>query len=274
VPDEGPNSQPQESFPVIERPEHLTEAGARFFDAHEKVATFLLFVANLVVRADEVRKIAAEALLKGDPEPEKREELERKLEEGDVVSDTLRKEYRQLLFETTLARAVDNFLTYVAELMSVVFKTRPETLRSGAKVEIAYILSHDSMDDLIENLAERRVEQLAYAGLRELQENLETTLGFQLFTSEEELEQAVMLVEGRNIVVHNRGVVNKTYLSRVPGFDGKLGERLQFNVDPFFDDLAFLAKAGVDIDARAAAKWDIRRSASRDSGGNGVICSL
>jgi hypothetical protein len=246
-------------FPTVPMPEQLTEAGELFLNGHNEVAGFILFVSQLVVQVDQTRRVAATALLNtaDEEDTERRKEFEDTLAKGNVVTGVLRKNYRQLLFETALSRVIDNLLTYVAELMSTVFKSRPETLRSKAKVEVEYVLSHDSMDDLIEDLAERRVEQLAYAGLRELHENLEGSLGFSLFLDSEALDRAITLVEGRNIIVHNRGIVNRTYLSRVPGSDRKLGERLDFDVDAFFDDLGFLAEAGVDIDARAAEKWSI-----------------
>jgi hypothetical protein len=125
------------------------------------------------------------------------------------------------------ARGVDNFLTFLSELLALLFRERPETLRSSEQqVKVAFVLQHNSMEELTEALGERRVEQLAYAGMRELADRLDDQLGFQLFETEDELRRAIEFIEARNLIVHNRGIVNRTYISRVPWKRAELGERV------------------------------------------------
>ena len=171
------------------------------------------------------------------------------------------RKFLPLLEESTLARGVENFLTYIADLLSIVFKTRPEMLRSREQtVDIEFVLEHDSMDGLIDALADRRVERLAYSGVRDLADYLHDSLGFDLFTSEADLDSAVRIVEGRNVVVHNRAIVNRVYVSRVRDTPQKIGERLSLDFDGLYRDLAFLATTVRDVDERAAEKWGIERS--------------
>lgn len=90
-------------------------------------------------------------------------------------------QFRRLLAEVLLSRAVDSYLTYVSELLSLVFKERPETLRSKEQVRIDFILSFNSMEELQEAVAERRVERLAYRGMAELVGWMKETLGFRWY---------------------------------------------------------------------------------------------
>lgn len=60
------------------------------------------------------------------------------------------------------------------------------------------MLSHESMDELVRALAERRVDRLAYRGLRELAADLKDTLGLVLFDNEDDLPRAERIVETRN----------------------------------------------------------------------------
>jgi hypothetical protein len=82
-------------------------------------------------------------------------------------------EYReQLLLQLVLARSVDNFLVYIADLLALIYRTRPETLRSSESVPIELIMKHDTMDDLISTLSDMRVNELSYKGMRELSDYL------------------------------------------------------------------------------------------------------
>ena len=244
---------------VVPAPDEITAPAERYFREYADNIEFVGFVAHLARQADHVRKTAAEALLPGEKDPEKKADFEKTLEDADRVTRELRERFGQLLLENALGRGVDNYLTFIAELMAEVFKTRPETLHSLGEVKAAFVLQYETMTDLLDALAERRVERLAYAGMRDLQSDLKETLGFALFESDDELITAVTIIERRNLIVHSRGVVNRRYLSRVPDPGRDLGERLDLNVDSVFDDLASLSRSAADIDERAAGKWGIER---------------
>lgn len=149
----------------------------------------------------------------------------------------------------------------MAELLALVFRSRPETLKSSETVRLEFVLRHSKMDDLIESLAERRVERLAYQGMRDLAEDLRKSLGFDLFADDTSLTRAIGIVESRNLIVHNRAIVNKRHVSKVPEAAPELGTRLDLTFDSVSDDLDFLAESAYAIDERAVAKWDLPASA-------------
>ena len=169
-----------------------------------------------------------------------------------------------VVFQMLVTRSVDSFLTYIADLLALLFRTRPEMLRSAEQVRTEFILRFDSMDDLVEALAERRVERLSYAGMDDLTTNLSESVGFDLFPDAADLARAARIVEDRNLIVHNRAVVNRRYLSKVAEATTALGDRLELDFEPVFADLSFLTERATDIDARAAAKWSIAQSPTAD----------
>jgi hypothetical protein len=122
--------------------------------------------------------------------------------------------FSPLLAEMNWCRGVDNFLTFVSHLLGQIVRQRPETLKSSKTAPLELILSFDSMDSLVDHLAEKRVHDLAYAGLTKLNDVLLSELGFELFPLEEDLKRAILIVETRNIIVHNRAIVNDIYLKR------------------------------------------------------------
>ena len=185
------------------------------------------------------------------------EELARELEEVRLVDSA--HEYDRLRSELILCRAVDGFLKYIADLMALVFVSRPETMKSAETVRLDFILENETMDDLIGALADKRVNDLAYKGMRELSSYLSDRLGLRLFDSPGDLERAAEIIEIRNLIVHNRGIINRTFLQKVSKPVGNLGELVTIEEDPMFDDLWILLESASRIDAAAVQKFGLPR---------------
>jgi hypothetical protein len=237
-------------------PEPGTGELGRFVEAFQETIGFVYYTTGMAARIDEVQRIAVEALanLQDSDPPHTEQPTERETATGEL------RKFRLVVLEMLLSRGVDNFLTYVAELLALVFRSRPETLRSGETIRLDYVLRHAGMDDLIESLAERRVERLAYQGMRELADDLRKSIGFDLFPDAEALVHAISIIEARNLIVHNRAVINKRHIARVPSAASQLGARLDLEFDSVSDDLAFLARAAYSIDERAIRKWNLATS--------------
>jgi hypothetical protein len=244
-------------------PPVMTEACRMYFEAHFGLLGFVGFVSELATNRDETSKIAARALYNVADDEADKERHKKVLDQGGVGATKLLRRYRQLLLELVVTRGADTWLLYVSELLATVFRSRPETLRSNEQVRLDAILQHSTMEELISDLAERKVQSLAYQGMREVAAWLQERLGLTLFDDGRGLDRAVRFVEVRNLIVHNRAVVNEIFRSRVPDHPAKLGEGLKFDVDDVFDDLEFLGMAVASIDERAVSKFHLEATVSR-----------
>lgn len=242
---------PKHEHPPI--PAEMTQPGWGFQREYRRLFAFIVYVAELATSTDEKAKIAARALYESE-EPNKYLAILEKIEKRGATR-ALRELHRTLLLEMMLCRGAENFLTYVSELLALVFRSRPETLRSSETVRLDAVLKHPTMEELVRDLAERRVNQLSYQGMRDLSAYLSERLGFELFPQAEDLERAVRIIESRNLIVHNRGIVNDLFLSRVPSTAGKVGEPLTFDTNQIFDDLEFIALSVYSVDDRAVRKF-------------------
>jgi hypothetical protein len=207
--------------------------------------------------ANAVAEVRLEVLEPGDP---RRIAFEEALQRPDRRQEWF-KAQQDLVVELLVVRVVDGFLTYLAQTLALVFRARPEMLRSEEQVRVDEVLRFDTMEELIAHLAERRVSSLAYKSLAELSDYLHRQLGFEMFTSDEDLSRASALVELRNLIVHNGRVVNARYLARVPGFQGTIGSKVPVDADTL-EEAAFLTEVASRIDEQAAAKWGLARDAA------------
>jgi hypothetical protein len=168
-------------------------------------------------------------------------------------------DYDALSDELAFCRIVDNYLLYVSELLALIFKTKPDALKSDEKVSIEMILGHATIEDLIEGLTERRVLSLSLKSVFALNNYLTRRLSFRLAENDVELQTLVEIVENRNLYVHNRGVVNRHYLNRLPNSSRKVGESLNAR-EQLGRGLDVLPQSVFLTDARAAAKFHIPRT--------------
>lgn len=223
-------------------PDPMTEVCARYFEQQNETVAFVRFVQSVTRLSDHFVSTSLRAA------------------EGDEASPTnaaaaTLQGYDRLIVETLVARSIDNFLCYITELLALVFRSRPETLRSGGSVRLDFVLAHRTMDELIGALTERRVEELAYAGLRELNEDVGKRLGFALFQDDENFDDVREFVEIRHTIVHNRGLASQTFLQRVGDRGYRLGEPVHPPISSLARRIWTLSNAVVDIEVRASQKW-------------------
>ena len=241
-------------------PDQMTEACARFFSEHDQLMQLLIFVSELASRSDKVREIAAAALAKydqqqGEPTLAQQPNLQ-------SASQTFR-QHQQMLLEMTFCRNVDGFFVYVSELLAAIFQAKPETLKSAESVRLDLILSHTSMADLIATLAETKVSKLSYQGMRDLVRYLAERMGLMLFADPQEFSDAVRVTETRNLIVHNRGKINRTFLTRVDSSTQAIGESVDLSGDSVLTDIELLARAVVDLEKQATSTFGLVTPMSR-----------
>lgn len=167
--------------------------------------------------------------------------------------------YERLIAEMTLCRTVDNYLTYVAALLKLVFTHRPETLKSGQKVTTKQVLNHSTIDGFVRWLADKRVYELSYQGIKELNSFFDDQLGIPLLEPEQ-FSEASRVIETRNLLVHNRGIINERFVARVGEECGALGEHVEVSLHAATQGAMTLWTGAVRLDERAARHFGLPTS--------------
>ena len=80
--------------------------------------------------------------------------------------------YVPLVLELTFCRTVDYYLVYVSDLLTLIFQTRPEMLKSNEQISLEEVLEYSDMKDLLHAITEKKVFQLSLKGVRALNEDL------------------------------------------------------------------------------------------------------
>jgi hypothetical protein len=228
-----------------------TKAYARFLEAHTELYIFETILISATVQAEQLHDITDSLVARKGIAP-KEEEWPmslRPLERLKLMDD--------FLAQMILSRGVDVFLTYVSELLEAIFQYRPEMLKMSGEISVAEVLKHERMEEFAKELIERRVHSLSYKGLADLDSHLLKTTGLQLFENAAILERMVTLVEIRNIIAHNYGVVNKIFCAHVPGYESQLGKGIVLDRKQTVSELRLIKKCVQDLDDRAVAKFSL-----------------
>jgi hypothetical protein len=236
-----------------------TNSLAIFVREHRQIFKFLFFSASLAAFQDEGRLRAARALaFRGSEEDQKKLEMVEK--NKDAVFKQLQS-FSRLQSEVMCIRLVDNFLCYVSDLTQLCMKARPEILRSSEMVKVEDILKLSSLDEIVEFLVERKVNELSYGGTKELNSFFSNRFGFELWTSQEERNLLTVAVELRNIYTHNRGIINRIFMGKLKGADVPFQFTLGKRFPAEFDDIVLMANnmfvIACRVDALAADKFAI-----------------
>jgi len=242
-----------------------TEPFSRFLKEYHANLDFFFFIIKLVGQADENRVRAAKALLSAEHDPAKRARYEETVAKPDAVLEQLR-EHATVQSRNLTNGIVNSFQRYFSSIINSAALKRPEMMSSSQTVRVDDVLRFTRHKDLVAFIIDRKINDLSYGGLAEMEKYFGDRLGVQMFNDVRQRELLRLFVEVRNINVHNGGVVNELFVSRVGEVEGFPYEnKMNFHVDmPALIMLSENAmRVAVHIDTVVSSKFGLQRKMHR-----------
>jgi len=234
---------------------------SRFLSEYHANLDSFFFVIKVVAKADEDRVRASTALKSVARNDEERAEYEKASQDTDLVLRKL-KEHSSVQSKNLTNGSVSAFQRYFSGIIQAAAHKRPEMLASAQSVRLDDILKFSRHKDLVAFIIDKKVNELAYGGLNEMEKYFDERLGIKMFDHERERNLLRLFIEARNINVHNGGIVNELFATRVGNVDGHdyaLGKR--FHID--FEALESLSenamRVAMKIDDHVSAKFRLKR---------------
>jgi hypothetical protein len=162
-----------------------------------------------------------------------------------------------VLGEMIFCRGVNSFLTYLADLMTLIYEKYPKKLPSNKQTTYRFCIEHHIAGDLISALAEETVMELTHQSLEALAKYFKKNLDLVLFTKGVHLANAGLCVDIRNVITHNRGIVNRFFIQRNPRFADDLGKRMRLSEQERREMLSTLGYCARQLDVRAIKKFGL-----------------
>lgn len=255
---------PSNPFPDIFYPQRdtvCTDAFSRFLNEYHANIDYFFFVIRLVTNTDEGRVRASRALLIAEPDDEKRARHEASAADPDA---TLRELQRHSTVQSrNLTNGIVNaFQRYFSSIIQAAAQKRPELLTSSQTVRVDDILKFTRHRDLVAFIIDRKINDLSYGGMTEMEKYFGDRLGVRMFQNDRERDLLRLFVEVRNINVHNGGIVNDLFAGRVGTVEGlPYAKAKAFHVD--MDALVMLSanamRVALNIDLVVSRKFGLQR---------------
>jgi len=237
-----------------------TQTFSRFLtDYHLNLDSFF-FIVSLVAKSDKDRVRAAGALA-GVSEGEEKKKYERSAADADLAMREFKK-YSAVQSRNLTNAAVSGFQRYSSEIIQAVVLKRPEILRSGQNIRIEDVLRFNRHKDIVSYLIDKKINELSYGGIQDIEAYFRDRLNIEMFNSERERTLLTVFIEIRNINVHNRGIVNDLFLSKVglvEGFRFERGKTFQVDLDELIKLSDNAIGVALNLDRAVSNKFKLKR---------------
>lgn len=232
-----------------------------FLKDYFKVVDLFFFTVKLASHVDKATLAASKALIPIAKDDAEKKRLQNTIENPDRAFNKLL-DFSSLNSKNLTVNTVDAFLWFVSSTVQSAMRKRPEMVKSSEQIKVEDIFDFRNKKELVNYLIDRKINSLSYGGLSKIEKYLSETMGVDMFKNQAERELVQIFLEVRNIQVHNRGYVNRVFLSRIVRHDDygfEEGKRLHLD----FDDICKFAKACIEValalDAEVCLKFSIER---------------
>lgn len=164
--------------------------------------------------------------------------------------------YEMSLGSMMYIKTVDNFQNYFKEILSEIVKIRPEILKSKETEKLDFILSFNSREEMINAIAEKKINSLFYLGINDIKKYFSEKLNVEIFKDRE--YEINLIVKQRNLAVHNRSLINKEFITEFPN-EKDLTEGLSLKFDfTYVEKINHILYSIInDIDKKLSQKYNL-----------------
>lgn len=123
---------------------------------------------------------------------------------------------QKLVYRSSLFILTSSIEWFVSQILHKYFSMYPGTLNSKDKIfSLNELAQFDSIDDAKLHVINTRVESILRSSIEEWVDVFKRSLGLSMGYLQEDLPALVEVYQRRNVLMHNGGMVNSIYLSKV-----------------------------------------------------------
>lgn len=253
--------------PVLRKPILTTRAANTFFEDAQRSFSVILLFTQVAIFSDNAAYVARKISdvfnddLKGAEHLPKDYNPFVRLDSSPGQFQRRLLQLDHVLEEMVLVRVVDNFMSYLSNIIRECLKSRREIMRSNETVSYLEIFQAQTLDELHEALVERKVDALGYLGFLALAQWIDDRLGISLLQDFPAKMTLLEFIEIRNCIVHNRGLRSEKMAKalRVDQFAEFVGTKIELDLECNFMAAQAAAECVSLLDEVVATKFHIER---------------
>lgn len=149
---------------------------------------------------------------------------------------------------------VDNFETYLSDILLEIYLAKPETLKSEQTVKVEEVLNCSDLQDFIMYWAKQKIGKLQKGSVKGFISENKQIRDLKVIDNvkQDEIEKILQI---RHLYSHRNGIVDDKFLKYFSGFSS--GSEYQISIDEILDKIEYLTQTIVEIDKAAVAKYNL-----------------
>ncbi len=150
---------------------------------------------------------------------------------------------------------VDNFETYLSDLLFEIYLAKPETLKSEQMVKVEDVLNCSDLQEFITYWAKQKIGKLQKGSVKGFIKENKQIRDLRIIddTKQEEIEKILQI---RHLYSHRNGIVDDKFIKFFPtGFT--VNTEHQLSVDEILDKIEYLANIVNELDKQAINKYNL-----------------
>lgn len=161
----------------------------------------------------------------------------------------------KILARILFSSFVDNFETYLSDLLYEIFLAKPATLKSSGTVTIKEILECSDLQEFVNYLAKQKIGKLQKGSVKGFISDNPQISNLNVIDNlkQSEIEKILQI---RHLYSHRNGIVDEKFLQYFTG-EFSLNVEHQMSIDEICDKLCYLAEVAHQIDSAAIAKYKL-----------------
>lgn len=161
----------------------------------------------------------------------------------------------KVLSRILFSSVVDNFETYLSDLLYEIFLANPQTLKSQQKVTIEEVLNCSDLQEFVKYWAKQKIGKLQKGSVRGFIEDTKQIRDLQILDKKEQSEIEKIL-QIRHLYAHRNGIVDEKFLQFFTT-EHQIGSEHQMSIEEIFDKLDYLVDVINRIDFAAVEKYTL-----------------
>jgi hypothetical protein len=161
----------------------------------------------------------------------------------------------KILSRILFSSFVDNFETYLSDLLYEIFLAIPDTLKSSSTVTIKEVLSCSDLQEFVNYLAKQKIGKLQKGSVKGFISDNTQIKDLNVIDNlkQNEIEKILQI---RHLYSHRNGVVDEKFLQYFTG-EFNLNLEHQMSIDEICEKLFYLAEISHQIDLAAVSKYSL-----------------
>jgi hypothetical protein len=159
--------------------------------------------------------------------------------------------------ETVFTRLVDNFQSYVVEIITNAFDNNPNMIVNH-KIDGNLVFNFSDIHELRIAVIEQMATKYSYLNVVDLDNELRSRFGFFLFAKRITKYRLRRIIEVRNLIIHNRSKINRKFIDAAGSKFDVYGQLVRLGNTRLMD--RYLINLAADIDQRAQQQFNIKKA--------------